>query len=318
MLDVVRAYGAHALAYAILQPGMRYFGDAHRGLIAFRYRLGHAVVLGDPVAPAAAVPELLAAFLARYPRACFMQVNRYTAAHLRRHGFRATPVGMENTLDPATFTLAGRRKADLRHYRNRAHAAGLTVAEEADTLALRHELQAVSDDWLPAKSWVGHELEFLARPYGTQPEPDVRVFVARRASVAIAFTVLDPMYRLGQPYGYTVTLLRHRRHAPEGAVDAINLHVLEQFREERLDTLSLGVSPFDQMAAHAQQDGYGAPLVYLLFRALNRWGSPIYHFAGLSFHKSRYRATQSPVYTCTRAPLGLLPTYAAARACRML
>lgn len=318
VLEALRDHGSHSLAYSILQPGMEYFGDRHRGLIGFRRRLGQAIVLGDPVAPAEGIPALLDAFLQAHPRACFMQVHRDTAEYLQRAGFLATPVGVENTIDPATFSLVGRRKADLRHYRNRAAAAGLVVAEEADTVPLRQELKAVSDDWLPSKSWFGHELEFLARPYLLEPEPDVRIFVARRDGAAIAFTVLDPMYRHGRPVGYTVTLLRHRFGAPEGAVDYVNLHVLAQFREERLECLSLGVSPFDQMREFARLDGLGAPLVYLLFRALNRWGSPIYHFAGLSFHKARYRAETAPVYTCTRAPLGLLPVFASARACKMM
>lgn len=317
-LACVRAFGGHSLAYSVLQPGMRYFGSAACGCVAYRRWLGQTCVLGDPLVASGAVPGLIAAFLARFPRAMFMQIHADTAALLHRLGYRVTPVGVECELDTATFSLVGKRKQDLRHYRNKALKAGVRVVELEDTVSLRAALRPVSDAWLPSKSWFAHELEFLARPFQPEPEPGVRIFVVYDGARPVAFSVLDPMYRDGVVKGYTVSILRHTQDAPEGACDFINLHALALLRDEGIPLLSLGVSPFHRLEELADTEGHGAWPVYLVYRALRRFGDPIYHFHGLSFHKGRYRAHEVPVYTAVRGPIGLLPLYASAKVCRMV
>lgn len=317
-LDLVRRFGMHTLAYSSLQPGMRHFGHVSRGYIAFRTSLGQCVALADPVCGEADIAPLVAAFLQAYPRALFMQIQRKTADRLRASGYRVTPVGVENEINLEAFTLRGKRKADLRHYRNKAVQGGLVVMEEADTAALRRELRPVSDAWLPMKSWRGAELEFLARPYQENPEPDTRIFTGRIAGRAVGFVIMDPIYADGTATGYTVTILRHYPDTPEGTVDYINIRAFEALRAEGIKRVSLGVSPFHHITELAKTEGRGAWPVYAVFLMLNHFGNPIYHFRGLSFHKSRYRADEVPVYTAVRGPVGLLPLFASSHVCRML
>jgi lysylphosphatidylglycerol synthetase-like protein (DUF2156 family) len=316
--ELLRRYGSHSLAFSIIQPGMHYFGAPYRGVIAFRRRFGQVTVLGDPLCDPLETSAFLNAFLAACPNAFFMQVHRQTADCLRPFGYRATPVGVENEIDTCDYKLYGKRKRDLRHYRNKARHAGITVREEPDTQETRDRLQPVSDAWLPLKSWFAHEIEFLARPFQPVPEPGARIFVGYLEDKPVGFVILDPIFADGKAQGYSVSILRHYPDAPEGACDYINLCAIDQLYDEGIPLFSLGVSPFYRMEELAAHEGRGAWPVYLTFRALDRWGSPIYHFRGLSFHKSRYRAREVPVYACVRGRLGLLPLYASARACRML
>jgi lysylphosphatidylglycerol synthetase-like protein (DUF2156 family) len=296
---------------------MEYFRRA-RGYIAYRRCMGQTLVLSDPVCAPDSREALIAEFLRAHPRPLFMQVSGDTTRVMQRHGFYATPVGVENEIDTFSFGLAGKRKRDLRHYRNRAMAAGVVVREERDSAALRRELKPVSDAWLRLKKSGGHELAFLARPFVLEEERGVRIFTGRCDGAPVAFVVLDPMYRAGEVRGYTVTILRHRRDAPEGAVDFINLHVIEQLRREGIALLSLGISPFDRIAEIAREAGHGLPTVYLGFCLMRHFGDSLYHFRGLSFHKSRYRATQTPSFACLKGPVGFFPLVASARACRMI
>lgn len=314
----VERFGSHALAYSVLQPGMQYFGSSEQGIIAYRRSLGQTIVLGDPVADANSMDTLLREFLQAHPRSLHMQIHRGTADLLASRGFRITPVGVENEIALEEFSLHGKRKADLRHYRNRAAAGAVVVQEEKDSVALRRALEPVSRAWLPLKTGHGAELEFLARPFILEPEPGARIFTARIEGALVGFVVMDPMYAEGKVAGYTVTILRHRPDSPEGTVDAINLFAFEQFAREGIPMVSLGVSPFHQLADLARTDGIGAPAIYLVYRFLNDWGDRIYHFRGLSFHKSRYRAREVPVYTAVRGPIGLWPLFASAWACKML
>lgn len=314
----VRRWGSHSLAYSILQPGMLYFGGPGAGVIAYRRVWGQCIVLADPVADPRYRDEILSDFLAEHPRAVFMQVTAWTAETLKARGFRASVVGVENEIAVDRYSLSGRRMQDLRHYRNKAVKGGVVVAEETDCERLREELKPVSDAWLPSKSWHQRELEFLARPYQLTPELGVRIFTARIEGRAKGFVVLDPMYEEGVCRGYVVTILRHSLDAPEGTVDYINLCVIEHLRAEGIPVLSLGVSPFHRIEELSRVHGHGRRSAYIGFKLMKHFGDPLYHFRGLSFHKSRYRAQETPVFTCLRAPVGAVPLIACARACRMI
>lgn len=316
--QLLQQHGHHSLAFSTLQPNMCFWGDEGTGYVAYRKTLGQYTFLGDPVCPPDERKAFLAAVVERFPRSLFMQVQRATADDLQHLGFRVTPVGVENDIDTRNFSLHGKRKADLRHYRNRAREGGVDVREEVEGKPIRNALLPVCHAWLPLKSWFAHELEFLARPFQTEPEPGTRIFTGRIGEAIVAFVVLDPMYSEGSVTGYTVTILRHLPDAPEGAVDAIVIEVIRKLAEEDIHHLSLGVSPFHRIEELALETGYGAWPVYLLYLGLRRWGDPIYHFRGLSFHKSRYRAAETPVFTAVPGPVSLWPLYASARACRML
>lgn len=318
VLEMVRRFGSHSLAYSILQPGMCYWGSQDRGVAAYRKSFGQHTFLGDPLCPPESREALLAELLTTFPNALFMQIGQDTATCLRKLGHRITPVGVENEIDTVAYNLRGKRMADLRHYRNKARAGEVAVVEMRDSKAVRATLRPVSDAWLPQKSWIGRELEFLARPFTADPEPDVRIFTSTIGKRVVAFILLDPIYHDGTITGYTVTILRHYRAIPEGTVDYAVLHAISTLAAEGVPLLSLGVSPFHRLGALAQAHGVGSPAIYGLYHALHRWGNPIYHFRGLSFHKSRYRAREIPVFTAAPGPVGLWPLYASARACRML
>jgi len=316
-MEWLRQHGRHSLAYSTCQPAMGYW-ESEGGFAAYRTTLGQHSFLGDPVCRPEEKADFLRQLVNVFPSALFMQIHRDTADLLKAGGYYITPVGVENEIDTASFSLFGKRKADLRHYRNKAVESGVVVAEVADTPALRASLQPVSAAWLPKKSWLQRELEFLARPFVETTEPDVRIFTGSVDGIVIAFVILDPMYDQGAISGYTVTILRHYPDAPEGSVDFIVLHVIEVFAREGVPLLSLGVSPFHHLEELARIYGRGSLPVYWLYLALREWGNSIYHFRGLSFHKSRYRAREVPVFTAIPGPVGLWSVYASARACRML
>jgi len=317
-LRIIQRFGSHSLAYSMLQPGMRYWGSDRRGLAAYRKNLGQCTFLGDPACAPEMMDSFLAELLTAFPRALFMQIHESTANSLRDLGHHITPVGVENDIDTATFTLRGRRMADLRHYRNKARAGKVVVEEQPDSVALRGVLRPVSNAWLPQKSWIGRELEFLARPFTADPERGVRIFTGSIEGKLVAFVMLDPLYRDERITGFSVTILRHYRDTPEGTIDSIVLEAISTLAAEGVPLLSLGVSPFHRLEELGAVHGVGSPAIFGLYRLLRGWGNPIYHFRGLSFHKSRYRAREIPVFTASPGPIGLWPLYASARACRML
>src|SRR5260370_26839213 len=79
--ELFRRYGNFTMAYATLQPGMKYF-EAHRGYLAYDECSGTTFVLGDPVAPAEKHAALIQAFGRKFPRACVCQISPTAAGIL--------------------------------------------------------------------------------------------------------------------------------------------------------------------------------------------------------------------------------------------
>ena len=219
-------------------------------------------------------------------------------------------------MDSRGFAILAMR--DLLHIRNRASAGCVEVCEETDSSALRAMLRPISQSWVKRKSWWRREQEFLVRPLSARPESGTRVFVARVNATPVAFVVFDPIYRDGVCDGYTATLLRSERNVPKGTLDFIVLSAITRFREEGVRRLSLGVSPMRGMRETARIQGRGAAPLYWICRALYRmtW-QPIVNLRGLGFHKSRYRATERPVYLATKGRVGVWEMIALLRACRI-
>ncbi len=317
LFEMLRHHGSHSLAYSCLQPRLRYFQNGGPGVIAYRRNLGVSIALGDPLCAPGDVAELAGAFLEERRGVVFAQVSGRTAETLRDMGLYVTPIGVECEVDVQTFDTRGKKKQDLRHYRNKAVKGGLVVREEPDTSAIRESLAPISDAWRLTKTVKRREIEFLARPFSPTPEPDIRLFVGYVEEQPKAFVLFDPVYNHGACEGYSTVILRSLPTAPEGALDYIIMQAIEQFREEGMARMSLGLSPGHRINELAQAHGRGArPLLWAISTLYSR-GRRIYNLENLCFHKSRYRAKEIPVYAAGLGPVGLWPMLATMRACRV-
>jgi lysylphosphatidylglycerol synthetase-like protein (DUF2156 family) len=317
LFEMLRHHGSHSLAYSCLQPRLDYFQNGGPGVIAYRQSLGVSVALGDPLCAPDEIGELADAFLRERRGAAFAQISPRTAETLRDMGMYVTPMGVECEVDVQTFHTRGRKKQDLRHYRNKAVQGGLVVREEPDTPAIRESLVPISDAWRLTKTVKTREIEFLARPLSLTPEPDVRLFVGYVEEQPSAFVLFDPIYKDGMCEGYSAVILRSNSTAPEGALDYIIMQAIEQFREEGMARLSLGLSPCYMVKDLAKaQEKTARPLLWA-FSTLYSRGRVIYNCKSLSFHKSRYRPRQVPMYAACRGPVGLWAMLATLRACRV-
>jgi lysylphosphatidylglycerol synthetase-like protein (DUF2156 family) len=316
---LLHRYGNSSLSYSFKQPGMTYFGDVESGLLAYRKQWGAAIVLGNPLCSPRNSKQLLNEFLDHHPNALFAQVEYPIARELHALGLFITPAGVDAMVDIQTFSLDGRRRQDLRHYRNRSLSAGVTVQESVDTHRLRERLNAISKVWIRSKQVHTRELEFLIRPLSLQPELGTRVFTAVLENQLAGFVVFDPIYQDGHIGGYTASILRSVPNVPKGTLDAIILHALTIFQMEGIQELSLGVSPFWHMDVHKTDfDRLSTPL-YHACHFLSRFSwQPIVNTRGLCFHKSRYRPAEKPVYLASTSPIGIEHMAALLKVCKIL
>jgi lysylphosphatidylglycerol synthetase-like protein (DUF2156 family) len=298
----LQQYGWGSLAYATLQEGMEYFIDEN-GYIAYT-TVRHPVfspkprriTLSDPVCSAANLPKIIGNFLADSPRASFGVISESCAEVLHGMGFKVNCIGYEPELPIQTYNTQGNwKELDLiKRARNEAKREGLTVREEAGASLKKEALADVSARWIGSKKINDREIWLYARRPIFDHEEGVRKFVAYdRAGQAVGFAFYDPMYRDGKVYGYSANIVRCDEKRYGRLATAVHMEAVEKFRAEGKEVFNLLLAPFVKLELGKYNDDLGAKL---FFKLSARFGNNIYNFKGLSFHKSKYRGTEKPLY----------------------
>jgi len=281
-------HGRHSFAYSSLQEGMEYFVLPGTGYIPYASSSGVTFALSNPLCAEEDYPRLVGSFVERFSRPAFLHVTPEAARTLSGLGFYVNEMGVETELILGNYDYRGRAKESMRRMIRRARESGVRVEEvrgDSGDRGLRDQLSEVTGEWLSTKRIKDKEFWFLVRRAVYGDEPDVRKFVAVKDGRVEGFIFFDPMYRSGRIYGYLAGALRTRCSAHGGTLALIMSRAIETFKDEGVEVLSLGLSPFFEV-----RDSTYRHSVFMkqVFRFLYKRGGGIYPFKGLSFYKSRY------------------------------
>jgi phosphatidylglycerol lysyltransferase len=288
---LVLRHGWNAVAYQILNPGMRLWfsraGDAVAGYATYRRT---RVVAGAP----ACVPERLAAAAAELEadaaalgeRVLFFgaggRLERVAAA---RRDHSLVRLGAQPAWDPRHWPSIVRRKSSLRAQLNRARNKGVSVHEWSPDRA-RHapELRGVLDEWLATRGLP--PLHFLTTPDLLGDVDDRRIFVAERGCVAIAYLVATPIPARG---GWLVEQWPRVPTAPNGTTHLLVDAAMRAFAASGSEYATLGLAPL------SERRGADDPPAPLWLRVGLRWlrahGRRFYNFRGLEAFKASLQPT---------------------------
>lgn len=305
----LRQHGGTSLAYATLQEGMEYFIDPC-GYIAYttvRHPIfspkPRRITLSDPVCAPEHLRAVIRRFLDDNPRASFGVISEACADVLHTFGFKVNCIGYEPELSIQTYNTQGNwKELDLiKRARNEAKREGIVIREESADSLRKDDLCAVSARWISSKKINDREIWLYARRPVFDHEEDVRKFVAYdRQGKPAGFVFYDPMYRGGEVYGYSANIVRCDEQRFGRLATAIHMEAMDKFRAEGKTVLNLLLAPFVKLDKGKYNDDWGAKL---LFGLSARFGNNIYNFKGLSFHKSKYRGTEKPVYCASNSLL---------------
>ncbi|MDH5637802.1 MAG: DUF2156 domain-containing protein [Nitrospinota bacterium] len=288
------------MAMHTIQPGMEAFKDlgGAPGFIGFKDqgRFRHAV--GDPVCPPDAADRMLRRFHQSHDRITFFHVSPSTARVLRDLGYFVNQIGEEAVIDLAGHTWNGRDKEDIRRQHNNALKAGVAVLEIYGDMALSHEADRLSSQWLAKVKRGKKELCYAARRPCFPGGPGVREFYGFRGGRMEAFVHFDPIFHEGEVEGYIPAVSRRRPDSPKGTQALIVREAMAQFRKEGVARLYLGLLPAHKVEDKDDLELNPSPFVSRLFGWMG--SSPLanrfYPFRSVSFHKTRYRAQARKVY----------------------
>ncbi|MFY9397851.1 MAG: DUF2156 domain-containing protein [Desulfomonilia bacterium] len=287
----LRSHGTHCMATSLFQPGMSFFDMPGVGFIGYRKKWGTAVALAEPVCDPASWEEIVRAFLAFSGNAVFLQVSRPFALMLHeRFGYLATQCGIETIVHLERFDLKGRKKQVIRTAVNKANKDGVLFVEKDRP---DPEVEGLTQTWIQTRRLEGKQLTILVRPLDGGFQEDVRHFYAYLGSRLIGAIQFDPLYRQGSICGYVPNVSRFDPAFKQGIFYALMVHAMQKFRDENIEYVNLGLSPF---VLDPSGEEFESEIVRLIFRTLYRYGNRLYSYQGLDFTKQRFQGEEVKTY----------------------
>ncbi|HEX4539386.1 MAG TPA: DUF2156 domain-containing protein, partial [Acidimicrobiales bacterium] len=198
-----------------------------------------AVLATDVAAPVdaaeAALDELLEVLAGERLRpvfACVADPEPY-----RRRGMHAVPIADDAVVDLGSFSLAGPRRAKVRHSLNAARRAGIAVVPFTNDLA--DGTAAVSAAWLATKR--GGEMGFTLGRFDAEELDRVDCRVAVDAGGRVVGFVSWHRYDDGR--ARVLDLMRRAPDAPYATIDALIAESLIGFGDAGVERASLACVP---------------------------------------------------------------------------
>lgn len=291
---ILRQYGESALdVFKLWRDKSYYFNKTGDCFIAYRVGNNFALALADPVGPEDRFEETARGF-SQFCRANDWGVAFYQAlpkylATYHKLGFKRLKIGDDAIVDLARFTLEGKRRRDLRGNLKKFENNGFHIVQYQPPIAqeVLREAKSISDDWL---SLPGHrERQFSL---GLFDEAYVRTTplytLVDRDGRMIAFVNRINSYRHGEA---TIDLMRHRRDAPNGAMDYLFTKLLLDCKAESFQRFNLGMAPLNGFR-ESEQPTLEERAVHYFVRHLNF----IFSYSGLRHYKAKFADSWEPRY----------------------
>ncbi|OBA60896.1 hypothetical protein A5647_12375 [Mycobacterium sp. 1100029.7] len=245
------------LAPFALQTGKSYhFNAAGTAALAYRTRMGFAVVGGDPIGDetqfAALVADFAAMCRAHGWRIAVVgcserRLELWTDAAVLRQKLRAVPIGRDVVIDVSGFDMAGRKFRNLRQGVARTHNAGITTEivseQELDDTLLAELTEVVRTSTRGSHSDRGFYMNLDGVLEGRFP--GVQLIIARDADGHV-----QGFHRYATAGGGTDITLDvpwRRRGAPNGIDERLSVDMVMAGKEAQAQRVSLSFAAFPEI-----------------------------------------------------------------------
>ena len=304
--DLLAVWATTGLAPFVLSDDKNWWFTADRSaVLAYKVVGRTAVVLGEPIGSSAgclaAAHEFLEFCDGNGWTVGFHQVTCAGRDVLAQAGLHSLKVG-ENAIVPIDeFDLAAPQHKSLRSALRRVERSGyriVTLVQPIDATTM-DALRDVSDAWLALG---GHrERNFTLGQFDPEYLRSTTVLALVDAEDRIvAFVNLLPTYR---SVNGNFDLMRRSADAPNGAMEALFVAMIERCRQLGLKGLDLGMVPF----ANADESSIAGRTL----RAVYQGGRGMFNFEGLRSFKQKWEPKWEPRYICYETDTDL-PMLAAA------
>lgn len=242
--QLLKSVGRNHISHLAVHGASSYHWAGDDACVAFTLRGRTALALGDPIAPPDRLEKAIADFVAYCDRQdwipAFYQVD--DPRPYRQQGLVLVTVGAEAVLQPQSFTLAGKRRADLRYAIHRCDKEGLRFTFAPGPQVVEEfgaQLHEVSGSWL--RSHNSPELGYSLGTLATLSDPDIVVGLAMSPVGRLeAFVSWLPVPARN---GWTLDLMRRRPDSAYGVIQALIVRSIEEAARRGITEMSLGMTP---------------------------------------------------------------------------
>jgi len=299
-LDVIAALARRsrrANGYLSVDPELHAF-ECDAGVVTFATSGRTAFVVGGPHTGGdpKRIPALLSRFVEaarahRYRRVLLFPIlgsEREAAVHA---GFDTVPTGVEAFIDLRRLDFRGKRFADLRQMRNRAHRRSDAVVVELSPTADRAAMEQIYGRWL-AERPTAHQMTLVVGKPALDAPRGRRYFGVSASGVLQAFISIVPCF---DGRGWGVDVMARPSGTPAGVMDFLISETALRLRDERAEVFSLGACP---MAL----DGVAATPTHWLLRGIfwylyrSYLGNKLFNFRSLHQYKIKFAPEWKTVY----------------------
>jgi phosphatidylglycerol lysyltransferase len=298
---LVLRHGWNAMAYQILNPGMRlWFSASGEGVAGYVRAGGYRVVAGAPICPPERLAETAAELAADTRRAgqrlCYFGAQERLRHLMAERGpASALLLGAQPVWDPRHWPAILDGKASLRAQLARARNKGVTV--QSGPTADLPALQRCLTEWLRTRGLP--PMHFLVEWNLLPHLLDRRVFVAERAGQTLGFLIASPIPRRD---GWLIEQIIRGRAAPNGTAELLLDTAIRALAAEGAGYVTLGLAPLSRAVAQYPTPQYPAPPwpVRLLLAWVRVHGRRFYNFEGLENFKRKFQPEGwEPIYAVT-------------------
>ncbi|HEY5391924.1 MAG TPA: phosphatidylglycerol lysyltransferase domain-containing protein, partial [Hanamia sp.] len=277
-------YGNSSIDYfKIYKDKLLFFSEVHDAFVSYRIANGFAIVLEEPVCAEENKMEVLEEFNKQCRKmglkTAFYRVDENSMLWFNQLRKQKIFIGQEAILDVQKFTLEGRDKKSLRNGLNALTKKGYTPAIHKAPLTseLVTLLKGISDEWLT--SYDKEEQVFSQGMFDiTEISLQDVITISNFENEIVAFLNVIPDY---SPQECTYDLIRKKRDAPGGCMDALIIKLIEYAKVNNYHFINLGLVP---MTGNADPQNPAEQIMKYAGGKLKRFR----HFKGLRDFKEKY------------------------------
>jgi phosphatidylglycerol lysyltransferase len=269
-----------------------FFNEDRSGFIMYEIEGRSVVSFGDPVADEIKSAELIWDFYEMSKRiggkAVFYEVKEKFLWVYIEAGLSVLKIGEEAVVNLPTFKIEGKKRATLRHQRNRCIREGLTfeVISVEQVPNYLDQFKDISDRWLKEKNTreKGFSLGFFNESYLSK----CPAALVRKNGELVGFANI---LATTNKFELSLDLMRYIPNTAPGIMDFLFTELMLWGRDNGFQTFNLGMAPFSGF-----ENRPFAPWWNRLAEVVFKRGGRFYNFQGLRNFKDKYDPEWSPRY----------------------
>jgi len=292
ILPAIARSGRTEAMLALIGDKRFLLSDAGDAFLMYQVKGQSWIVMGDPVGPETAWPDLLWRIRDMADRAqgrlLLYQISRACLPLAIEMGLQLVKYGEEARVDLSSFQIEGPAMRSLRQPVRRAAREGarFAIVPAADVPAILPELRALSDSWLSSKGQ--REKAFSLGRFDADYLCRFDCAVVRHDDRIVAFA---NVWATANKAELSVDMMRHGETMPYGTMDFLFAELMLWGRAQGYGWFTLGLAPLSGLTTQRL-----APIWSRIGALLYRHGEGLYGFEGLRAYKSKFCPVWEPRY----------------------